>query len=70
MDRDRIISAPCTTDTEALLQSWHASHQGTTADFYQFITTPSADRDLFLFGLSKEEHRMGRVVVAAYGTPQ
>ncbi len=46
--QNRIIPAPESADTGALFAEWSKEYTGTVDDFYHFITTPTAQRDLFL----------------------
>ncbi len=46
--QNRIIPAPESADTHALFSEWSKEYTGTVDDFYLFITTPTAQRDLFL----------------------
>ena len=54
MERNNIIAAPQVADVDAAFARWSESHIGSRKDFYDFLTSPGAERDKF-FRQNKSE---------------
>lgn len=48
METNCIVTAPQVAKVEEIYEVWKRTHVGTMSKFYEFITTPSVDRDNFL----------------------
>lgn len=66
MKADDIVIAPQTADAEELLAEWKKSHIGGRRAFYEFMTTPSADRDIFLVSVRPERVWRGSSLSITY----
>ncbi len=66
MKQNNIIIAPQIEDTATLFQAWAEENFGTEDKFYEFMTTPSARRSLFLTEHSVEVSRDGDFVTQNY----
>ena len=47
MERNNIIAAPQVADVDAAFDRWSENHIGSRNDFYDFLTSPGAERDRF-----------------------
>lgn len=66
MKQNNIIIAPQIADTATLFQPWAEENFGTEDLFYEFMTTPSARRSLFLAEHSVEVSNDGGFVTQNY----
>ncbi len=48
MERNNIIAAPQVADINYFYRKWKESHVGSRSDFYEFMSSPSLERDVFL----------------------
>lgn len=67
MDQNNIIAAPRVGDQlDVLYEQWSLDHVGTWEDFYTYLTTPSADRSLFLAGQRMDLQTVAGIVQPIY----
>ena len=66
MKKNNIIIAPQIEDTATLFQAWAEENFGTEDQFYEFMTTPSARRSLFLAQHNVDVSRDGDFVTQKY----
>jgi hypothetical protein len=62
MDNKNIITAPNVYDTADVFAKWRNNNVGNEATFFEFMTTPSLERDEFVAGMPTEETFVGSVV--------
>ncbi len=48
MKQDNVIIAPQSGDVQKAYDVWRATHKGSMAAFYRFLTTPSIARSLYV----------------------
>lgn len=48
METNSIITAPQTDNMSGLYAKWKSSHSGSIEDFYDFMTTPTTEREEFI----------------------
>ena len=48
MESNNILAAPQIADVAAYYQEWRRNHVGSRKVFYEFMTTPTPERDRFL----------------------
>lgn len=64
MDTNTVIAAPASVDVETLFEKWKQSHSGSLATFYEFMTTPTIERELFLNSCtSRTVHNSAAIVL-------
>lgn len=57
MESNNIITAPQVDGVHIFYQVWKQNHTGSQKAFYEFMTTPSAEREEFINSLGeKVEH--------------
>lgn len=66
MKQNNIIIAPQIANNATLFQAWAEENFGTEDQFYDFMTTPSAWRSLFLAQHSVDVSRDGDFVTQNY----
>lgn len=54
MESNNIITAPQVDGVEELFPKWKQNHIGTVNTFYEFMTTPSAEREEFIISVTAE----------------
>lgn len=64
MERNNAISAPQIPDVASLYGEWQRVRVGSRADFFQFLTTPTAERETFLASRMTIHHISGGVAAA------
>jgi hypothetical protein len=69
MDSKNIITAPNVYDAADVLATWQKNNVGNEATFYEFMTTPSLERDEFVAGMPTEETFVGSVVSVTIKVP-
>lgn len=63
MESNNIITAPAVADVEALYKEWRRLHTGNRLDFLRMLTTPSAERDVFMSCVGVDCRYVGDVAV-------
>ena len=48
MEQSNNVTAPTFDNADAIFDIWRQDHTGSRRAFYEFIVTPSVDRDLFI----------------------
>ena len=48
MDNNNILAAPQIADVDTFYKEWRRNHVGSRKVFYNFMTTPTPERDRFL----------------------
>ncbi len=48
MESNNIVTAPQVAEVDEFFEFWQQNHTGSLQKFYEFITTPSAERDEYL----------------------
>ena len=66
MKKNNIIISPQIEDAATLFQAWTEENLGTEDHFYDFMTTPSTRRSLFLAQHSVDVSRDGDFVTQNY----
>lgn len=61
-----IVAAPQVGNVQKLRENWQRKFLGTDEDFYNFITTPSAARSLFLSSRTPEISTTKHVLLKTY----
>jgi hypothetical protein len=69
MDNKNIITAPNVYDMADVFATWQKTNVGNEATFYNFMTTPSLERDEFVASMPKEEAFVGSVVAVTIKVP-
>lgn len=54
MESNNIITAPQVEDAHYIYSFWQQTHTGSKKAFYEFMTTPSAEREEFIISLGNE----------------
>lgn len=54
MRKVTITAAPQAYLSEAIYEKWMIDHTGTKDEFFNFLTTPSAEREMFLASIDCE----------------
>ena len=52
MESNNILAAPQIVGVDDIYTEWRRSHVGSRKDFYEFMTTHSPERDLFVAELN------------------
>lgn len=66
MTTDNLQAAPIVTSVQALAEAWQQQYPAAADDFYPFITTPSPQRDQFLYRCQPAVTFLGEVAVTNY----
>lgn len=48
MESNNIVTAPQVAEVEEFYEFWKRNHTGSLSSFYEFMTTPTPERDEFL----------------------
>lgn len=62
MESNNILAAPQIADVDAFYTEWRRNHVGSKKAFYEFMTTPSPERDRFLVEMDAVTEFAGAVV--------
>lgn len=63
MEKNNIVTAPqlVSTSTDRALEKWQETHLGGRKEFFEFLTTPGAERDLFVETFGAKVEPLGAV---------
>lgn len=62
MESNNILAAPQIANVAAFYQEWRRNHVGGLKVFYEFMTTPTPERDRFLVDMGAVTEFSGAVV--------
>ena len=57
MESNNIIAAPGVADAAGLYDIWRVDHTGSLSTFYEFMTTPTPEREEFLLSVKSRISR-------------
>lgn len=64
METNNIITAPQVDRVNELYAVWKQTHTGSLTTFYEFITTPSAERSEFIGSLPNVERKFAGAIAS------
>lgn len=67
MSKNNIITAPQVANIDKLYKIWKRTHMGSLSKFYEFMTAPSSERDMFVSSLESNVDFKGSIAVITVG---